>query len=218
MLGLLTLEPTMPYSLWSRGRLLGSTTLDFVRCIPLHRMGFLDAAPGAEPLLEMATAVSPAMMALSRRMRAFHTGSLTERGATLARELIRETTEFADLSAALAQEEGLALELHREDGSIVPTEWIGLKDTDWLLALGRGEFDDRLDDRHRPLYEDGDDPDDDEPMDPELRAAIEHDLAILDEEPWMRGDPSEPDLGIVEKSPFTRWQIQVKLVREEDVP
>jgi hypothetical protein len=45
------------------------------------------------------------------------------------------STRFADLAEALQHVSALDLALHREDGSLVPTESIGIQDAEQLLAL-----------------------------------------------------------------------------------
>ena len=53
----------MTHTLWSRGRLLAESPLDFVRWMPKLRVGFLHPTPLGEKLLTVATGVSTASFA-----------------------------------------------------------------------------------------------------------------------------------------------------------
>jgi hypothetical protein len=153
----------VPYTIWSRDRLLGETDLGYVRCMPKHRMGDLTPSAIGERLL-----------------------------------------------ASEAHLDSLQLELRGSDGRVIPTEWIDVRDTEQLLALA-GEIPD----------EDFDDAE----MDPQLRADIDHDRAVIEE--WDR--EREPD-GLWEDYDrslirewqdtvmFPRYQVQVRLIDDADVP
>ena len=97
----------MPYTVWSRGRKLGETDLGFVHFIRDSRMGWFVAAAEYEKLMPIATGVQSALHANASR---------------------------ADLAAAFQHFEALALELRRDDDSIVPTASIGIQDVQELLA------------------------------------------------------------------------------------
>jgi hypothetical protein len=162
----------MPYTLWSRGRLLGHTELD-ITCVQDHvRMGFIDPTPDGKRLLPDATGVPAAAHALARAARrAAH-----KREATL--------TEYADFVAACDRREALGLELRDEAGAPFRCEWIQINDTD-----------------DHSSADDDDDLYDDEPLDPELEAAIEHNPesieSFFDGEDYDRVSSWEP--------PDERW-------------
>jgi hypothetical protein len=195
----------MTFTLWSKGRLLGESPLDFVRCMPRHRMGFLQPTPVGERLLPVASGVSPAMTALSRAVHRRCENEWEDLTGAERQERMRTLTEFADVAAAQAQCDALELELRRADGTVVPTEWIDVRDTEYLLELAR-EFEED-DERREAIFGE-------RPTDPELEAAIEHDLAVMDE---LHGE-DEPDLGIDDEPEWPRYQLQIMLRDDLDLP
>ena len=98
------------------------------------------------------------------------------------------------------------LELRSAKGTVIPTEDIGIQDTERLMALYP------IEDEPEPLFPDEEDA--------ELEASIAHNLELLDQiefddeldfgasgdEPWQ------------ESSPLPRYQIQVHLVDDASVP
>lgn len=117
----------MPYTLWSHGRLLGESELDYERVLARYRMGDFHPTDVGSRLMPIATGVSPAGIELSRRM-----GSS---GLKLFDDALRRTSEYADFAAADDYYEALALELHSPDGSVIPTEWIDVRDLELLASL-----------------------------------------------------------------------------------
>jgi hypothetical protein len=91
-------------------------------------------------------------------------------------------------------------ELRCPDGSIVPTEWIGIQDTERLLAVGAEEDDEALD------------------------ADSCFDDAGTDEPDWIRArepdwTPERPDwMPDVETADLPRYQILVRLAAPNGVP
>jgi len=137
----------MRYSLWSHQRLLGHTDLD-IPCVTKHLMqGFIEPTPEGSGQLPKATGVPRAASA----------------------GLVRNLTEperrerAAKFQAAVSARESLDLELHLEDGSVFPCDFIRVYDL----------RDDLLDDESL---------DDDEPLDPELQAAVDADVAAWEED------------------------------------
>jgi hypothetical protein len=197
----------MTYFLWSRGRLLGSSELEFVRCIPLHRMGTIQPADGAAHLLETASGTSPALHELMRRRGRPDAAGRDKQTLDLMNEAVRASTEYADFSAALHYESSLALELRRQDGSLVPTVWVAVTDTHHLLRLA-----------HEIETEE----DDDTPIDPKLQADIDHDLELLEEmrhrEPWQPDEEEYSEADWFVESKYPRYHVQVELSNEWDVP
>lgn len=182
----------MPYTLWSRDRLLGETELDYVRCFEKHRMGGFHPTEMGEKLMPVITGVAKATLNLARSISSESDSSATD------------TTEYADTVAAQAHYDALELELRGPDGAVIPTEWIDVRDLEFLEAL--------VDERERE--EDIFGSSEDEAIDPELEAAIQHDLAIIDE--WHANDPPE-DESWEEPEPL-RYQIQVGLVSDASIP
>src|SRR5262245_767188 len=117
------LEPPMPYTLWSHDRLLGHTGLDYVRCFERHRMGDFHPTEIGEKLMPIVTGVAQATLILARSI-----SSEDDPCAT-------DTTEYADTAAAQAHYDALELELRGPDGSVIPTEWISVRDLEYLQTL-----------------------------------------------------------------------------------
>lgn len=105
----------VPYSLWSRGRLLGETDLGFIYRENRFRCGWLHPTEVGERHLPQAVGVAPAMRA------EFMIGP--------------DATLEADVLAAVDREEALELELRGPDGCRIETESIHVVDTHYLLEL-----------------------------------------------------------------------------------
>ena len=116
----------MPYTLWSHGRLLGESELDYRRAFARHRMGDFHPTEVGSRLMPIATGVSPAGIELSRK--------ITRTSGQLD-DAARTTSEYADFAAAADHCEALTLELRAPDGSVIPTEWIDVRDLDFLTSL-----------------------------------------------------------------------------------
>ena len=117
---------------------------------------------------------------------------------------IRGTTEYADAAAAQAHFDALELVLREPDGSIVPTEWIGIRDTE-LYAAEVEALENELEDVDPILGDEAD---------LELQRSVEHDMEILDamsEAELANGSADEWD-----ERTFPRYQLQVGLVGESD--
>jgi len=100
----------MTYSLWSGGRLLGTSDLDYVRCVDRQRTGDLYPTEQGEALLPIACGVPPTVRA----------------HGDFLHPAVREAIERAD---------ALALELRGPDGEVIPTEDLFVQDTEHLLSL-----------------------------------------------------------------------------------
>lgn len=174
----------MTYTLWSRGRLLGQSELDFVRALPRHRAGHFYPTVTGEKLMAIATGVSPAGINLARMIAA----TLERAGDGSLDEKARQTSEWADLAAARAHSDALALELRGLDGSLIPTEWIDIRDTEFLLSLAR-----------------------DDDLDVVGAGCVPWDLV---EESWDR----DPAFDYGPEEPFPRYQIQIMLRADAAVP
>ncbi|HEX6533439.1 MAG TPA: hypothetical protein VF041_02510 [Gemmatimonadaceae bacterium] len=107
----------MPYTLWSRNRLLGETDLDFVYREDRFRCGWLHPSDLGERLMPTATGVAPALRAMWA--------------------LGPDATARADVLSAVDQEQALELELRGPDGAVIPTESIAIIDTHHLLSIAR---------------------------------------------------------------------------------
>jgi hypothetical protein len=208
----LRMEPTTPYTLWSRGRLLGESELDYVRVQERHRMGDFAPTELGEKLMPIVTGVSRALIDLARTSRTIHEVSAdgSPAGFSEGYEGMQHTTEYADAAAAQTHFEGLELELRAPDGGMVPTEWIDVRDTEFLQSLidaGENEWPEI-----ESLFPDE--------AERKLLADIEHDAEILEEHfAAIEGDtppvfdPDEDDERV-----FPRYQIQVGLFDESAIP
>lgn len=125
----------MAYSIWSHDRLVGHSELDYRRAFPRHRMGDFYPTEAGLKLMPVATGVSPAGIELARMVHASQRADNTQPPVGEQRETLRQTSEFADLLAAENHRDALELELRRTDGSVVPTEWIDIRATEFLLSL-----------------------------------------------------------------------------------
>jgi hypothetical protein len=199
----------MQYTLWSHGRLLGGTDLAFARCFPKLRVGFFHPNDLGERLMPIACGVSPALHELSRLTRRLIPNRHVTRRRTWDLEtVLRSSTEYADVAAAGAQEEGLELELRGPNGAVIPTESIGIRDTEYVMST---DFSEDL-----SLYdvEAGgmSDPD----ADAEMMAEVEEFLAELEANEAWQGSSEES--GEEKPSIWARYQIMVTLLDEADVP
>ena len=171
----------MPYTVWSRGRKLGATDLGFLHFIRDSRMGWFAPAAEYEKLMPIATGVQSALHAHASR---------------------------ADLAAAFQQFEALALELRRDDDSIVPTASIGIQDVQELLACDAGtevlelprEWEDRDD-----LFLEW----------TERDSAVLIDECAAERKLDLYGESMADDL---EDGSFSRYQIHVQLVDADAIP
>jgi hypothetical protein len=192
------------YTLWSHGRLLGETDLAFARCLPKHRMGWFHPNDLGERLMPIICGVKPAFFALSdlthRLLPNPHGG---QRRKWNLDTVLKNSTEYADLAAANAQADGLALELRGPNGAVIPTEDIGVQDTEYLRSLNFEEV--SIYDVERGLCEDD--------LDEETLAEIEEFVEEFKENTrWVSEDEEEKE------SDLPRYQIQVHLIDEADVP
>jgi hypothetical protein len=153
----------MPYTLWSRNRLIGSSELAYRRSFPKLRVGDFEPTELGEKLMPIIVGVGPALSALyevSQRVRREQRkkGIRRSRRADWPPE-VKETTECADAMSLPDELESLALELRDPSGTVVETESIWLQDTHRLVALAREEL--------AEVYPDMEFEDEREPWEPE---------------------------------------------------
>ena len=103
--------------------------------------------------------------------------------------------------AAVDWQREFNFQIRRQDGSIVPTEWIGIQDTHWLLALAAEEQERALD--TDPWH------DDDRTDEPEWLQPAEPDWTATERPDWM------PD---VDDADLPRYQILVRLAAPNAIP
>lgn len=118
----------MQYTVTSRGRPIGVTDLGFRHVEGPSRMGWFHPNADGERLMPIVASVSAASRAY-----AFTIGRRKWREASPEGEQ-RESMLLADVAEAYQHVGALDLKLHREDGSLVSTEFVSIQDTDELLA------------------------------------------------------------------------------------
>jgi hypothetical protein len=197
----------MTYSLWSRGRLLGESPLDFARCMPGLLVGFLRPTPLGEKLLPVASGVTPASLAFSKLL---HTSK-----PRIPEEQWHLLPEHADYVSACDEEAALALELRGPDGKVIPTEDIAVRDTEFLMAWSEAQDHELLaadaagaiteldDEDERLPWKEDDDAFDEDALIAELEA-----LATDESECWRQQ----------EESRWMRYQLQVQLIHDWSIP
>ena len=196
----------MVYTVVSRGRVLGTTELEYARTMERSRAGSFWPEPGVENLMEIAVGVSPALMTAYKAELFDPPDDYDERTRAARAARQKATTEHADVQSAYDREDALELELHGPDGSLIETEDIGIRDTEFALSLANAEFECELDEEFAL--------DEDDPSFDELRELEQEMLGEHDE--WSLA--SDPECGDEPERPFPRYQIFVQLIDDADVP
>jgi hypothetical protein len=207
------------YTITSRGRPIGVTDLGFQYREGPSRMGWFQ--PNADGERLMAVLTSPSIAA---RTAASNGGQPAE---SPGEPEPLHAAFLADLAEASHHVDALELELRRDDGSVVPTEFINIQDVEELLAWsGRidairdGEGWKYGDAEPDPLYDLMEDV-----FDEELDALdeIEPELDLEPDDELMFGDgfadtaaPWTPDE--YEPDPSMRYQIYVSLQDPAAIP
>lgn len=122
----------MPYTVWSRGRLIGETELGFPPVAPESRMGWLRPVPGAESLVDDVALPS-------RDVLAFILLDDANANDEPAGPDPRQSTLFADYAESMQRQMAFALELRDADGAVVATSSVMIQDTERLRQLARIE-------------------------------------------------------------------------------
>lgn len=201
----------MPYTLWSRDRLLGESDLGFEEIFPRHRMGGFTPTELGVKLMPILTGVGRATRQLCRLVNSQRFGL---RGRELE-EALRTSPEQADVAEAEAHFEALQLELRGPDGAIVPTEWIGIRDTEEIIAFGEMVAEQRaLADLMNP--EPPATLSDDERRELQERERIENEEIEAAVAQWEENDSTLDANFAWNATPFPRYQIQVGLVTADD--
>lgn len=192
--------------LWSKDRLLGHSDLDYAEIFPKHLMGDFHPTELGEKLMPVLTGVSRAYKDLAKSS-IERWGKPTDRDQYQQEQRsseIRGTTEYADAAAAQAHFDALELVLRGSDGFIVPTEWIGVRDTE-LYAAEVEALEDDFEDIDPILGDEAD---------RELLRSVEHDMEILDA--LSEAEAAEGSAYEWEERTLLRYQLQVGLVGESD--
>ena len=180
----------MPYTLWSKDRLLGESELDYIGNTDKHMMGDFIATDAGEQLMPIITGVRRAIIEMGRARRAVESSDRWKPDA------IRSSEEYADVAEATAHLEGLELQLRDPAGQIVAADWIDVTDTEYTLSLAN---DFELNDLEGELREQM-----------ELQSIdFDQDADLLDEHFAAIEADGPPDFE--PESVFPRYQIQVQL-------
>ena len=191
----------MQYTVWSRGRLIGTTDLAFLQLTPLQRSGwFIPLAYGHTLMPE----VSAGLIA----MRAWLHRKTTDAGGNgIVQPSLHGSTLFADIAEAYQRAEVLELQLRHSDGSIAATSDIGIQDTEAFLALhvdDTGVADERLQLTNKHEWLDADD------ADWTTNWAVNHDMALSDAT-LQRSDAESWSAPAAREN--ERYQIHVRFVQ-----
>lgn len=209
----------MQYTITSRGRPIGVTDLGFQLRLGSSRMGWFHPNADGEPLMPVITSVS-----IVARTQASQSDSLGEPPNEQAQ---LRSTLLADVAEASQHVAALDLELRRDDGSIVQTDYISIQDVDELIAWS-DKIDATRDGEAWKFAEGGPDP----LYDPFEDVFDEELEALQDADPQLELDPGDEVIfgdgfadavgpwtpADYEPDPSLRYQIYVSLVNPAEVP
>jgi hypothetical protein len=195
------------YTVWSGDRQIGVTDLGFLYRERGSRTGWFYPSALGEPL--MLEIVSPLIGHYVRHDR---------RG-------LDEPPEADDLARYAAYEQACQraaswnLQLRREDGTLVPTESVGIRDVEALLACYPDE--ETWEDELEGAFDFDDDPSDawkrhgEDEATAELRRSIEHDLELING--WIE-EKSANQQWVPDDDSLPRYQIFVLLSDPTAIP
>ena len=195
----------MLYTISSRGRPIGVTDLGFMRLGGVNRSGYFHPNEEGEHLMPSVAAPLPAMRAFMIR------DVMDDRGRSIVRPEMFGSALFADLAEALHRAADFELALHREDGSLVPTEIVGIQDTEEFRHLVGVEIVEVINDGEDDEGDDNAWCDDEEAAEAALHElfAAEHAGEVVTREEWVPED-------IVPPAP--RYQVHVRLLDAAALP
>lgn len=180
----------MPYTLWSLGKLVGETDLEFLLAEDRERRGWLIPTAEGEELAEIAAGVSDAMEA--------------------ALEAYDLEAAAADIAAAVDRRDALELELHGPDGKVIPVARLTIRDTVILMSVGDARFEadqswyDSLSDEERAAFNSS------------VDEAVRHDDSVSESDRHRADDFVDEPPGIVHGLP--RYEVIVKLTDDAALP
>ena len=184
----------MQYTVRSKGRPIGVTDLGFVCTDVHHRMGWFYPNEYAKRVMPHISALIPALRA--------SLGEYDGVSFTLDPGILNAENPAEE---AIRRVEALELTLHRADGSRIPTEDIGIKDVEQLLALPASDFEE-LEEDDWQWYDEFSDEDDPLDLDTDVDAMLAP-PRVDPIEPWEPEADSDAD----EDVNFPQFQIQVWL-------
>jgi hypothetical protein len=181
--------------------MLGETEFEFIHRPDKVRFGYFHPSPVGERLMHLVTGTHIASIELGKLDRALDKAGVSESDRHLHLSSTEWLTAEADFAAAVDQEAALELELRGPDGAVIPTEDIGVRDTEYLLAAYADEEFDF---------------DDDTVYDAELEAELEEDLQLMEES--RRYGSAWSSSAADDETPLPRYQIQVHLFDDWVIP
>jgi hypothetical protein len=131
------------YTLWSHGRLLGESELDYPVDVPCHRVGDFtptDAGERLMPTLAAANRVAVAMEAIAREWRLERLSDEHNDNEQSFADHSRRAGVECDLAEVEARQRALALELRDEAGELIETESIEVRDNDLVHSMVEDRF------------------------------------------------------------------------------
>ncbi|MEO5814979.1 MAG: hypothetical protein ABIT20_06835 [Gemmatimonadaceae bacterium] len=179
--------------------------------MPAVRVGWFHPTPQGERVMPIAVALPPIVQAYVERARQL-TGD-----ATMVQGELDRSTEGADLSAAFHHLEALDLQLRREDGSIIPTEDIGIQDTHRLLELAR-EAEREMDAECDEWGDVGDLFREPSESERQLEEDVQHDTELIEEMFPQSDGFRDWAIGKLDEDDFPRYQILVQLFDDSALP
>jgi hypothetical protein len=201
-------EAFVPYIIASHGRPIGTTELNFFRLDGSTRSGWFRPNALGETLMPTIALVLPAMCAFVNR------DAKGEDGQGIVKQSFRKSSLFADLAEALQNMAALDLTLHHEDGSLIPTEMVGLQDAEQLLSLTNWNDVEECDRSHENEGDFSSSP---------LDADVAHDLELPSAEWQVFGDDFETTSGEdwlpdTVPDPNERYQVHIQLSEANAIP
>jgi hypothetical protein len=127
----------MPYTLWSRGRLLGESELQAMQSFEHVMFGWFLPTSDGERTLDVLTGGRVALHKLNRMLRNPMREMMRPKDRPKGQwpEDIRRTTAYADYVALEDEVAAMHLELRGPDGKAIDCEDITVQDTEFTMAL-----------------------------------------------------------------------------------
>lgn len=200
----------MNYTVSSRGRPIGVTDLGFIRLVDRSRSGWFHPNAEGHDLMPRLASCLPAMRAyLHRDVRGAD-------GLQIVQQRLMRSALFGDLAESFHHIEAMELTLHHADGSLIPTELIGIQDSERLIAMA--EWDDGHDvdewSSESILIDPNEDLDDIDDLEDIVELGPEAYLGY----PQHDSEPDDAWLTDFDWPTFPRYQIHVMLIDEAAIP
>ena len=202
----------MSYTVWSRGRLIGHTDLEFIRLIDVQRSGSFHPNDEGEGVMSAVASPLPAMRAY------LHRDARDAAGNGFVQPELQGSALFADLAETFHHFQALELELRRADGSVVPTADIGFQDAHHYRAVVEAELEAAEECAGDDAWQD--DPSESSEADRQLEMDVLHDMEVLEGPPedWVNEGDGSRAAEALEGAMVPRYQIHLTLLRGDSIP